>query len=102
MGSTSWCAGSAEEYGNPARLDELLATGDVTLHDLVHDPGELETLGHPNHPAYDPALVERMLRKLNALVNQEIGEDRAPFDLDLFGTREVKHERGEGRAIAAD
>jgi arylsulfatase len=90
------------EYGNPATLEELAASGDVTLHDLVNDPGELENIGHPDHLAYDPALVEHMLGKLHALVEQEIGEDRAAFDLDLFGTREVKYRRGEGRAAAAD
>jgi hypothetical protein len=31
-----------------------------------------------------------MLSKLHALVQHEIGEDRAPFDLGMFGTREVK------------
>lgn len=86
---------SPEEYGNPSTLQALYATGDVTLHDLVEDPGELENLAHPDHPRHDPALVERMLAKLHALVEREIGEDVAPFDLDLFGTREVKY-RGEG------
>ena len=42
---------------------------------------------------YDPALVERMLAKLHALVEHEIGEDKAPFDLDLFGTRAVTYRR---------
>ncbi len=79
------------EYGNPATLDELQATGDVTLHDLVNDPGELENIGNPQHPDYDPALVERMLKKLHALVEREIGEDRPPFDLDIFGTRNVMY-----------
>lgn len=60
----------------------------MTLHDLVKDPGELENLGHPDHPAHDPKLVERMVRKLHVLVRDEMGDDRAPFDLDLFGTRE--------------
>jgi arylsulfatase len=32
-----------------------------------------------------------MLDKLNALIRREIGDDRAPFELDLFGTREVKY-----------
>jgi arylsulfatase len=82
---------SPEDYGNPATLDELRASGDVTLHDLVDDPGELENIGHPAHPKYDPALVERMLAKLHTLVETEIGEDRAPFDLDMFGTREVRY-----------
>ena len=37
-----------------------------------------------------------MLAKLHALVATEIGEDRPPFDLDMFGTREVKyHTAGE-------
>ena len=83
------------EYGNPSTLEELLSTGDVTLHDLVNDPGEMENIGHPDHPKYDPALVEHMLRKLHALVAHEIGDDQAPFDLDLFGTREVKYQEKE-------
>jgi len=82
---------SPEEYGNPATADELYATGDVTLHDLVNDPGEMENLANPDHPKHDRALVARMLAKLHALVAREIGDDRAPFDLDLFGTREVRY-----------
>jgi len=82
---------SPEEYGYPSTYDELYATGDVTLHDLVEDPGELENLGHPEHPRHDRALVERMLAKLDALVRRELAEERAPFDLDLFGTREVRY-----------
>ena len=62
----------------------------MTLHDLVNDPGEMENIGNPDHPDYDPGLVDRMLGKLHALVQHEIGEDRAPFNLDMFGAREVK------------
>ena len=80
---------SPEDYGNPEALDDLYATSDVALYDLASDPGELENLGHPEHARHDPALVERMLVKLHALIEREIGEDRAPFDLDLFGTRDV-------------
>jgi arylsulfatase len=82
---------SPEEYGNPATVEELYATSDVALHDLEADPGEMENLAHPDHPRHDPALVAHMIAKLHALVAHEIGEDRRPFDLDLFGTREVKH-----------
>jgi arylsulfatase len=82
---------SPEEYGNPRTVEQLYASGDVTLHDLANDPGEMENLGHPEHPRYDRALVERMLAKLHALVAHEIGEDRRPFDLDMFGTREVTY-----------
>ena len=83
---------SPEEYGNPSTVEELYATGDVGLYDLVNDPGELENIGHPDHPKHDPALVERMLGKLHALVARELGEDTCPFDLDMFGTREVAYQ----------
>jgi arylsulfatase A-like enzyme len=82
---------SPQEYGNPSTLDELYARSDVTLHDLRRDPGELENLAHPDHPRHDPELVERMLGKLHALVRHEIGDDRVPFDLDMFGTRAVTY-----------
>ncbi len=86
---------SPNEYGNPSTLEELYATGDVGLYDLVNDPGELKNIGDRDHSDYDPALVERMLKKLHALVEHEIGEDRPPFDLDMFGTREVKYRETE-------
>lgn len=86
---------SPQDYGNPASLEELYALSDVTLHDLVADAGELENLAHPDHPLHDPALVERMLAKLHALIIEEIGDDDAPFDLDLFGTRKNKYSRSE-------
>lgn len=85
---------SPNEYGNPSTLEDLYATSDVTLHDLVNDPGELENIGNQDHPNYDPALVEHMLTKLHRLVEQELGEDKPPFDMDMFGTREVKHRKG--------
>src|SRR5690606_33450828 len=82
---------SPEEYANPATVEELYATGDVTLHDLVADPGELENLAHADHPQHAPDLVARMLAKLHARVRQALGDDAAPFDLDMFGTRAVKY-----------
>jgi arylsulfatase len=84
---------SPEEYGNPSTLDELLATSDVALYDLVNDPGELQNLAHPDHPGHDPALIEHLLEKLHALVRHEIGEDECPFDLDMFGTRELRYRK---------
>ena len=63
----------------------------MTLHDLVVDPGELENLAHPDHPHHDPVLVGRMLGKLHTLILNEIGDDSAPFDLNLFSTREIKY-----------
>lgn len=84
---------SPTRYGNPFTLDELFATSDVALYDLVNDPGELENLARTDYPSRDPALIERMLVKLHKLVRHEIGDDRCPFDIDMFGTREVKYTR---------
>lgn len=92
---------SPQEYGNPTTLDELYATSDVALYDLVHDSGELDNIGHRGHPKHDPALIEHMLKKLHRLVREEIGQDHAPFDLDLFGTREVRYRKRKSR-LAAD
>jgi arylsulfatase len=86
---------SPEAYGNPSTLHELLATSDVALYDLIKDPGELENLAHEDHPDRDPALIERMLAKLHALIAREIGQDLCPFDLDMFGTREVKYRKAK-------
>lgn len=85
---------SPEEYATPRSLDELYETGDVTLHDLVEDPYEMENIGAPQHPRYDAGLVDRLRAKLVDLIDSEIGEDEAPFDLDLFGTRDVKYRQG--------
>jgi arylsulfatase len=85
------------EYTVPTTLEALHATSDVALYDLAEDPGELENLGDPAHPRYDPELIASMLTKLNALIQQELGEDKVPFDLDLFGTREVKYRREPSR-----
>lgn len=93
---------SPQEYGNPGTLDELYATGDVTLHDLVNDPGEMENLANPQHPRHDPALVEHMLARLHTLVWEEIGDDQAPFDLDLFGTRDVAYRTPRRSPVSAE
>lgn len=78
---------SPNKYGNPGTLEELYAHSDVTLHDLINDPLEMENLAQREHPKYDPEKVERMLRKLHNLIIEEIGNDKAPFDLNLFGTQ---------------
>lgn len=92
---------SPDAYGNPLTLDDLYADAEVALYDLADDPGELENLGHPDHPRHDPSLVQRMLDKLHVLVQQEIGDDRPPFDLDLFGTREIKYSTSVAAAAGA-
>ena len=77
---------SPREYGNPATLNELGGRADLALYDLRADPGEMENLARPDHPLHNPALIQGMLAKLHVLVRDEIVEDGAPFDLDLFGT----------------
>lgn len=89
---------SPEEYSNPSTLDELYAHSDVALYDLVKDPGELENIADSRHPDHDSTLIQRMLDKLHALVMEEIGDDIRPFNLDLFGTREVKSHGAEEKA----
>ena len=42
------------------------------------------------------SVPERHNEKLRALVESEIGEDRPPFGLDLFGTREIRYARDAG------
>ena len=80
------------EYGAPTSVDELYETSDVSLHDLIEDPQEMENLGNPEHPRHDRELVESLLGKLNTLIERELGEDPCPFDLDMFGTRDVTYD----------
>jgi arylsulfatase A-like enzyme len=92
---------SPTQYGIPRTIDELYATSDVALYDLVADPGEMHNLGDPSQPGYDEQLVATMLDKLVRLLETELGEDEAPFPLDLFGTREVRYTRTGGPSVPA-
>lgn len=83
---------SPREYDRPTTVDDLYAWSDVTLHDLVNDPGEMENIANPDHPSHEPQATDRMLRKLNALIEAELGDDRCPFDLNLFGTQDVTYQ----------
>ena len=82
---------SPTQYRTPSTVEELHDTSDVALYDLAADPGEMQNLGDPSHPDYDEARVREMLAKLRKLIETEVGEDQCPFDLDLFGTREVRY-----------
>ncbi|MDO4263513.1 MAG: hypothetical protein Q4C67_04875 [Deinococcus sp.] len=73
------------EYGNPQTVEELRELGDLGLYDLQNDPGELDNLADPAHPRHDPDVMERMTRKLHALVRDEVGPDERPFDIAMFG-----------------
>ncbi|SDQ41776.1 sulfatase-like hydrolase/transferase [Quadrisphaera sp. DSM 44207] len=91
---------SPTQYEVPRTVEELHATSDVALYDLVEDPGEMRNLGDPSRPGYDEQVVASMLAKLVGLVDAELGEDAPPFDLDLFGTREVRYRLDEVQAGA--
>jgi arylsulfatase A-like enzyme len=66
-------------YHVPASVQQLLADNDVALYDLQSDPEEMDNLANPAHPRYDEALLAAMNQKLNALIAEEIGEDKAMF-----------------------
>ena len=66
-------------YNLPAEVQQLLADNDVALYDLQSDPDEMDNLANPAHPRYDEALLSAMNQKLNALIAEEIGEDKAMF-----------------------
>ncbi len=82
---------SPTQYDIPRTVEELHAASDVALYDLLVDPGETRNIGDPSHPEYDQDLVRAMLGKLVHLVETEMSGDDRPFDLDLFGTREVRY-----------
>jgi arylsulfatase len=66
-------------YNLPASIQQLLADNDVALYDLLLDPEEMDNLANPAHPKYDDKLLAAMNQKLNALIIEEIGEDKAMF-----------------------
>jgi arylsulfatase A-like enzyme len=82
---------SPTQYDTPRTVEQLHATSDVALYNVLNDPGETRNIGDPSHPDYDEQLVELMLNKLVNLIDTELGEDTCPFDLNLFGTREVRY-----------
>jgi arylsulfatase len=66
-------------YHQPQTVEELLANNDVALYDLRIDPEEMDNLADPEHPKYDESLLVTMNAKLNALIEAEIGQDKALF-----------------------
>jgi hypothetical protein len=66
-------------YNLPTSVQQLLADNDVALYDLQSDPEEMDNLASPAHPKYDEKLLSAMNQKLNALIAEEIGEDKAMF-----------------------
>ena len=66
-------------YNLPAGVQQLLADNDVALYDLQSDPDEMDNLANPAHPGYNEALLLAMNQKLNALIADEIGDDKAMF-----------------------
>jgi arylsulfatase len=68
-------------YNLPASVEQLLVDNDVALYDLLMDPEEMDNLADPANPTYSEELLSAMNQKLNALIDEEIGEDKALFTL---------------------
>jgi arylsulfatase A-like enzyme len=66
-------------YNLPATVEHLLADNDAALYDLLLDPEEMDNLADPANPKYSEELLSVMNQKLNALIAEEVGEDRALF-----------------------
>jgi hypothetical protein len=49
---------------------------------LQIDPEEMNNLANPKNPGYDETLLEKMNAKLNALIADEIGEDKVLINLN--------------------
>ena len=62
-------------YNLPESVEELLINNDVALYDLLNDPEEMNNLADPDNPSYDEGLLASINDKLNALIEDEIGED---------------------------
>jgi arylsulfatase len=63
-------------YNLPQSVEELLSNNDVALYDLQNDPEEMDNLADPENPSYDEELLASINDKLNALILDEIGDDR--------------------------
>ena len=68
-------------YNLPASVEQLLVDNDTALYDLLLDPEEMNNLANPTNPKYSEELLSTMNQKLNALIDAEIGEDKALFTL---------------------
>jgi arylsulfatase A-like enzyme len=66
-------------YNLPVSVMELQADNDIALYDLLLDPEEMDNLANPTNPKYNEELLSTMNRKLNLLIEREIGEDKALF-----------------------
>ena len=64
---------SPNEHHTPRSLENLLAYNDLELFDLEADPDELQNLAAGQRENRE--LVLAMNEKLNALIEEEVGED---------------------------
>ena len=64
---------SPRQHNHPASIEALFALNDVELYDLERDPLERDNLATDR--TRHAAIIEAMNAKLNALLDQEVGED---------------------------
>ncbi len=65
---------SPQEHHTPRSIEELFANNDVELFDAENDPNEMNNLATDLRSNGDLAVA--MNKKLNALIESEVGEDR--------------------------
>ena len=68
-------------YNLPQSVEELHSENDVALYDLKDDPDETNNLANLDNPNFDESLLAEMNAKLNTLIVEEIGEDKALIEL---------------------
>jgi arylsulfatase A-like enzyme len=64
-------------YHLPRSVEDLLENNDVALYDTRNDPEEVHNLADRDSPGYDESILSALNAKLNSLITEEIGEDKA-------------------------
>jgi arylsulfatase A-like enzyme len=68
---------SPRQFNQPQTLEEIFAKNDVELFDLQTNPDEMQNLA--NEPKKNGDLLLAMNRKLNAIIQREVGQDDGSF-----------------------
>ncbi|MDX2349026.1 MAG: sulfatase-like hydrolase/transferase [Porticoccus sp.] len=72
------------EHHIPKTLEELFENNDVELYDVVNDPFEMTNLANDRHK--NDEIIDKMNKKLNLLLKQEVGDDVGQMLPSISGT----------------